>query len=357
MVVEMAARQVVDADIGDIAKFLTLSFGGSESHYRQLFSYWWESNSSWHGGLPKGWAIKSLDGDIIAFTANIPFAYVINGQAGKCFVTGYTCVDENWRGHKLSKKIGGAFLAQDDADLLIGTDSTPPAYQLWLGLGMRPLKRNWREKSCRVLGGADHLLDARRPYSRALEPALGGLGRAVIALAKMSSPALSRALTARKILSFDVPGSERIETFRAEQSPTTYAVRDRETLDWMYFGCDYVRENRAVFAAFDGGSIVGYLAVKRIMNSFYLLECRCENADPEIARVLIWAARDHAESQGISFINVWRYAPMIADAIPTMCSTTYKSIHMMTYCYRSNRGPIDEDKWESTPGDGDLAVN
>ena len=353
MVVEMAARQVADADLGDIAKFLTLSFGGSESHYRQLFSYWWESNSCWHGGLPKGWAIKSPDGDIIAFTANIPFAYVINGQAGKCFVTGYTCVDQNWRGHKLSKKIGGAFLAQDDADLLIGTDSTPPAYQLWLGLGMRPLKRNWREKSCRVLGGADHLLDARRPYLRAL----GGLGRAAIALAKMSSPALSRALTARKIPSFDVPGSERIETFRAEQSPTTYAVRDRETLDWMYFGCDYVRENRAVFAAFDGGSIVGYLAVKRIMNSFYLLECRCENADPEIARVLIWAARDHAESQGISFINVWRYAPMIADAIPTMCSTTYKSIHKMTYCYRSNRGPIDEDKWESTPGDGDLAVN
>ena len=66
----------------------------------------------------------------------------------------------------------------------------------------------------------------------------------------------------------------------------------------MYFGCDYVRENRAVFAAFDGGSIVGYLAVKRIMNSFYLLECRCENADPEIARVLIWAARDHAAVAG-----------------------------------------------------------
>jgi len=222
---------------------------------------------------------------------------------------------------------------------------------------MRPLQRNWREKSCRVLGGADHLLDARRLFSRVLGPALGGLGRAVIALAKMSSPPLSRALTARTILSFDVPGSDRIETFRAEQSPTTYAVRDRETLDWMYFGCDYVRENRAVFAAFDGGSIVGYLAVKRIMNSFYLLECRCENADPEIARVLIWAARDHAESLGISFINVWRYAPMIADAIPTMCSTTYRSIHMMTYCYRSNRGPIDEDKWESTPGDGDLSVN
>lgn len=357
MVVEMAAHPVVDADLGDIAKFLTLSFGGSESHYRQLFFYWWESNASWHRGLPKGWVIKSPNGDIIAFTANIPFAYVINGQAGKCFVTGYTCVDENWRGHRLSKKIGSAFLAQEGADLLIGTDSTPPAYQLWLGLGMRPLKRNWREKSCRVLGAGHHLLDARRPFSRVLGPTLGGLGRAVIALAKISSPPLSRALTARKISSFDVPGAARIETFRAEQSPTTYAVRDHEALDWMYFGCDYVRENRAVFAAFDGGSIVGYLAVKRIANSFYLLECRCENADPDVARVLIWAARDHAEALGISFINVWRYAPMIAEAIPTMCATTYKSIHMMTYCYRSNRGPIDEDKWESTPGDGDLSVN
>ena len=60
-------------------------------------------------------------------------------------------------------------------------------------------QRNWREKSCRVLGGAGHLLDARRSYSRLLKPALGGLGGAAIALAKMSSPPLSRALTARKI--------------------------------------------------------------------------------------------------------------------------------------------------------------
>ena len=40
---------------------------------------------------------------------------------------------------------------------------------------------------------------------------------------------------------------------------------------------------------------------------------------------------------------------MIADAIPTMCSTTYKSIHMMTYCYRSNRGPIDEENGNRRP--------
>ena len=53
MVVEMAARQVADADLGDIAKFLTLSFGGSESHYRQLFSYWWESNSSGMAACPR----------------------------------------------------------------------------------------------------------------------------------------------------------------------------------------------------------------------------------------------------------------------------------------------------------------
>jgi len=30
---------------------------------------------------------------------------------------------------------------------------------------------------------------------------------------------------------------------------------------------------------------------------------------------------------------------------------------MMTYCYHSNVGIIDEQKWESTPGDGDLSVN
>ena len=168
MVVEMAADPVVDADLGDIAKFLTLSFGGSESHYRQLFFYWWESNASWHGGLPKGWVIKSQDGDIIAFTANIPFAYVINGQAGKCFVTGYTCVDENWRGHKLSKKIGERFprsrrrrSAYRDR---LNAAGLPTLAGPWNAAASAKLAR----KSCRVLGGAYHLLDARPSYSRAL---------------------------------------------------------------------------------------------------------------------------------------------------------------------------------------------
>jgi hypothetical protein len=104
-----------------------------------------------------------------------------------------------------------------------------------------------------------------------------------------------------KLDSFDIPGSDQTETFRADNGADTYAVRNSAVLTWMYFGCEIVRGNRAVFAATDGNRIIGYLAMKLVGDSFFLLECRCKNADPEIARTLIFAARDYADLHGAFF--------------------------------------------------------
>jgi hypothetical protein len=48
---------------------------------------------------------------------------------------------------------------------------------------------------------------------------------------------------------------------------------------------------------------------------------------------------------------------MIREAVPILSGTSLCSQLMTTYCYRSNVGLLDEHKWESTPGDGDISVN
>src|SRR5665647_273938 len=120
-----------------------------------------------------------------------------------------------------------------------------------------------------------------------LRPALSTTVAAVTAIARMRALGRARSIKVKKLDSFDIYGSDQIETFRADKSADTYAVRNSAVLTWMYFGCEIVRRNRAVFAATDGDRIIGYLAMKLVGNSFFLLECRCKEASPEIARALI----------------------------------------------------------------------
>jgi len=78
--------------------------------------------------------------------------------------------------------------------------------------------------------------------------------------------------------------------------------------------------------------------MKRSHNSFYLLECRCLNAEAEIAQELLLAARGFAERQRASYVTVWQYTQMIEQAIPLVTAS-------------------DPYSWEATPGDGDVSGN
>lgn len=346
------ARPISPDDFGDVARLLSATFGGDPAFHLQLFPYWWDSSPVFEIGRPRGWLVRSPDREPIAFTANIALPYIINGGPGDCYATGSTSVSAQWRGHKLSKLVGTEFLRQTDVDLLIGTDSTPVAYQLWLGLGMRPLDRDWTGKSYRIIADARRLIQDRARCPSLLRSVLTMAG----GLARPRSSDACKAITVRRVESFDIAGAGRIESFRAGKPTATHALRTAAVLDWLYFGCDYVRRSRAAFAATDGGGLLGYLAIKCVGNSFTLLECRCRDGDPEIARALILAARDYAEAQGAYFLNVWRYTEMLESAVPRM-GTSLAGHPMMTYCYRSNCGPIDERNWETTPGDGDCSLN
>jgi GNAT superfamily N-acetyltransferase len=353
-----SSAELQTTDIDDLTKFLVSVFGGELGLWHDWFRHWWALNPAWDPALPRGWLMRSTAGRLIAFTANIPFSYVVDGTAALCCATGSTAVDPDWRGLGLAKVVGRRFLDQAHGDLLVGAESTDVAYRLWRSLGMESLEEHWLQANSRIL--ADGATLARAVSQRAGLPDFVGRAAGTCLALLLDSPVLK----ARRSKSLSIMTAERfagldaddVELCRASQA-ATYARRDVRTLNWLYFGTRYLKSTRAVFIARSGTRLVGYLAMKQWRgHSYYLLECRCRDADPEIARELICAAREFARRKGAQSVIVRAYTPMIASAIPASASIQVRR-PPATYCYKIRTGRIDVGNWEATPGDGDVSVN
>jgi hypothetical protein len=351
------ATELEETALDELACFLASVFGGASQIWREWFDHWWALNPAWNSAIPRGWLVRSDAGAIIAFTANIPFKYVIDGKPALCCVTGGTAVDLNFRGIGLAKTVGRKFLSQIHGDLLVATDSTPFAAGLWRSLGMKSLDTRWQRTNYRVLADGHALIAG---VSAAGSPNLAGriagtaLGFALDTVALLSRR--SKVLSVERIDGFSEFDAHSLDVCKASNA-TTYAHRDVSTLNWLYFGTENVKQTRAVLVARSGPTLVGYLAMKRWAgHSYYLLECRCRDADPEIARELIRAAREFARRKQARAVVVRPCTPMIEAAIPAMLSVPVKK-PPMTYCYTRKTGEMDFENWEAGPGDGDISVN
>jgi GNAT superfamily N-acetyltransferase len=188
------------------------------------------SLEAWSSIIPRGWFIRSSESAPIAFTANIPFNYIIGGEPGLCCATGSLAVDSDWRGQGLSKLVGRAFVNQCKPDLLIGTDSTDVAYNLWLSLGMRPLERRWPKSNYRIVGDLTawdrpHLC----PSNRGTRLRLAGT-RLRLAKSLQNERLRRKPLLAHQIKKFEERDTHDVNECRAS-SASTYAVRDVKTLN------------------------------------------------------------------------------------------------------------------------------
>jgi GNAT superfamily N-acetyltransferase len=324
----------------DVAAFLPGILGNDAEYYRQLFRHWWDLNPAWDRKSVKGWAVHQ-GGQVVAFTANIPLPYVHDGGPASCYATGCTAVDERFRGRGFSKLIGGRFVAQQAAGLLLATRSTPVAFRLWQSLGMKPLAP-WR-RPIRVLGDSSELL-----AMLGLRP-LGGMARlATRCLASMYRPKAECA----QVSAFEASDEADLEKCRASNEGT-FALRDVRTLNWLYFGTEFLRATRMVLVARSWHRLIGYAAFKTSGHNLELLECRCEDADPGIARALLLKASELARARQIGFVRVRPYSDMIVKAIPSGLAFSDLNAHP-TYCALS---PAGWPQWEATPGDGDFALN
>jgi hypothetical protein len=323
-----------------VASFLPKVFGNDREYYRRLFHHWWDLNPSWDRKSPKGWAVYE-HGQVVAFTANIPLPYIHEGRSALCYATGCTAVDERFRGLGLSKLVGAQFVNQQDADLLLAIRSTPVAYHLWQSLGMKVLSP-WHS-SRRIVGDPSILLAKLGLRS------LAGVGT----LAANGLTAIHRTKVAcEQISTFEAGDDRALEKCRASNE-TTFARRDVRTLNWLFAATELMRETRIVLAARSSRQLLGYAALKPSGCGLELLECRCRDSDPEIARALLVKASELARERRYGFVRVRLGSNMMSEAMPRGLAFPDRTAHP-TYCALS---PAGWSKWEATAGDGDFAIN
>ncbi len=367
-IAELAAQQTSEqacgpvaelqaSDLADLSELLAGIFGAQAGDWREWFAHWWDRNPARQAGIPRGWIVRSANGDLVAFTANIPFRYVIAGRTALCCVTGSTAVHRDWRGRGLAKAVAAKFIEQPDADLIVGVDSTSAAFTMWQSLGMQALNEPWLGTTSRILADGFALATAQSG-AMGLPPIVGkAAARCLMLWLAAAEPASrrSRSLTVAKIDNVAPADCEALSACRASPA-STYAQRDFETLNWLYFGSEYLKRSRVVLVARSGTAPVGYLAMKQWRDSYYLLESRCRDADPDIARELLYAARDFGRQTGAHAIIVRPYTSMIRQAIPRAVSVTLAR-PQTTYCYRFKAQNVATDDWETAPGDGDMSLN
>jgi len=348
---DFLAQPVEDRHLPQLAEFLCSVFGGSTSSKLDAFERQWELNPAWNVEIPKGWIVTTASGDILAHTTNIPQIYRNGANSILCCATGGTAVHPEWRGRGLSRLVGSAFLRQR-ADLLIAVGSTPIAWNMWVGLGMHPLKRHWGGH--RIIFGSVRSLIS----DEVSMPGVDILGRAIDVgfgcVVELVKGFPSKLVTVAVAHGFSETDDDDIAKCVAQNS-TLYAVRDARILNWLYFSTPLVRAARVVLSARAGNTLLGYLALKRDRNRLQMLECRCRNADPEIASNLLWSLRDYMVTNQCSFASIWPYSKMIETAMPHVISRK-RGQTPPTYCYVSNVGPIAETMWDSAPGDGDISL-
>lgn len=355
---------IQDDEFRDAAGFLASVFGSDVERYLGEFAHWWAANPRWTAKMPRGWLARAKqNNEPIGFTSNIPFPYTINGTTALCFATGSTAVHPQWRRRGVARAIGEAFLGQDAA-LLVGTDSSDAALQLWLSLGMHALEQPWLsahyETLCNLATLSENLA-ARAGLPRKVGAVAG---RMVAGLLSATEFRRSRGLHIDEVGHFESEDAGALARCRASNCDT-YAWRDPEILNWLLAGESYLGRTRVALVARSSGQLVGYLLMKRRTGhrSFYLLECRCRDADVDIARELFVAARSFARKNHYADIIIRPYTTMIKSALPfsslpsTKLVAKITQVERTTYCYRFNGVDVDTDRWEAGPADGDVAVN
>lgn len=357
-VVAYSASPVETRDLASIRDLASRSFGIDEALFGDMMETWAERNPSWTPDMPKGFVLRSPQDEVIGYVANIPSRYVVDGRLETCVSAGSLCVSDDYRGQGLAKILGRAFLEEPGAALRICAGSTPAAYRMWLGLGMQETEKAWRAVPARVLCDGGEL--ATDLMDRALHMRVPGLARVgdVVTrqLQTLGKPA-SKALRVEPVTTFLGAEFSPVADFVGFQGARTYSYRDEQSLEWMAFGSEYLRESRVALAAYSGDLVVGYLLMKKVGKTYFLIETRCRDADPDIAHTLILAARDYAAARHATGLTIWVYSPMVHEALPSLSSVWWTPAEPITHCYQHSGGALDTPTWEITPGDGDLCVN
>ena len=337
------------SDFDEAAVFVGRIF--ESANWLSLFKHWWDNNPSWSESVPRGWIYRGEGGGVVGFMANIPFRYAIDDRSALACAASSLAVDASCRGQGLAKGIGRAYLAQEGADLLIGTGSSHEAWRLWLALGMRELEHDWTR--------ANYLIPADLPaFVRRSFPRVPAVRLASPLVQKVGGRVLSslewlrgtRDLSIDEIVSFGALDPQQLAACIPNRG--IQRTRSVETLDWFYFGSEELRRTRTVLVARREGSLVGFMGIKyEEAGASYILEC-CTGGRVDVARALLFRACAIARAEGRPYVSARASSPTMARALPRWSLASRR--RPFPYCYLLP-GRVHSD-WETGPADGDLGI-
>jgi GNAT superfamily N-acetyltransferase len=340
------------SDFEALSRLLATCFDVEEPEALVWFDHWWTSNPNWNPAIPMGWVLRDESINIIGFTANIPFRYVIGRQPGLCFVTGTTAVHPEWRGKGVSKLVGRLFAEQTGVELLVGVDSIPAALRMWKSVGLQELELNWPGGARIIIADPAAFLQKglskfglRFGSSKQLQDAAEEKD------ASRVQPVRSGNLRIERVWNFREEDEQNLLKCRASNA-STFPYRDVRELNWLY-GRHLPSRKAMVLTARRGEELVGFAAFKNNLEHYFLLECRCRDLEVQTAWELLRAARNIARTEKKSHLVIWPYTTMVRAAMGRGIPLRKKP---MSYCYRSNTDRLDINDWERSPGDGDISV-
>src|SRR5262249_39247693 len=162
------------------------------------------------------------------------------------------------------------------------------ALRLWLSLGMQALQQPWIATNyavlCHLPTFAENLaLKARLPGK--FGDVAGRVGAGLLMATELRR---RRGLRVEVGSHFRSNDAEALAQCRASDC-NTYAFRAPGILNWLLSAEAHRGPTRVALVARSGNKLVGYLLMKKREGhpSYYLLECRCRDAEVDIARELL----------------------------------------------------------------------
>jgi len=161
---------------------------------------------------------------------------------------------------------------------------------LWQSVGMTALDLGWPSQCPMVIASHQKWME-----SAALRVGVPGLIAAGLGSVGLLFDTLTASRGFADVLEqsspFERRDSDQLAECRASQA-STYPFRDATTLNWLYFYSSELSQKRFILVARRLGAITGFAAFKIYSPStISLLECRCIDADPRVAKELFQAAR------------------------------------------------------------------
>jgi len=317
--------------------------------------------------VPLGWVLESGTQGIVGTLSNIPRMYSLNNEPVRVAATRALAVDPQFRFAAIS--LADIFLSQSNIDLFLDTTASPQAAVLFKFLECKEIPGPscaqvlfWIVNYTRFAGAM--LRKVRMPASAVIRYAAGQ----ALYLRDLTNWRKHRFQKKEICLltSFDERFDVLWDLLR-HRNNRLFAVRTSKALNWQ-FRPALESGNIVILGVIDGGSLSGYLIMRRYdheqygLRRFRVVDIQAIGDDSNTVLSLMSAALEHAARSGVDVVEAMGFNKLKRDYLHQL-HPHLRALPSSPYLYRVNANSAvlqhalrDADAWDPSPFDGDAAL-